>query len=105
MKTDLAVKFLHNCSLYLITSHGVIKKSCAKVVEAPINKVDAKSNDSFLNCSYCFIYSYIRNYAAWAGMTPLAITLAPFQNLANPSSLYNILAVLVKLRLPPDACK
>ena len=86
-----------------MTSHGVTKKSCAKVVEAPISRVDTTLKLSFLNSKCNFMYSYIANYAACAGITPLAITFAPFQKRNMPSSLYRIFAVLVKLRLPPDA--
>ena len=62
--TVLAFKFLHNYSLYLITSHGVMKKSCANVVEAPISIVDPTLRLSFLNSKCFFIYSYIKNWPA-----------------------------------------
>lgn len=93
----VAVKFLHNYNLYLITSAGALNASCARVLADPIIIVDYILNSWFLNCNNSFNFSYTTNWALCAGMHPEATTFAPFQNLNNPSSLYNILAVFLNV--------
>jgi hypothetical protein len=93
----VAVKFLHSCNLYLMTSAGALKASWASVLAAPIIIVDYILNSWFLNFNNSLSFSYTINCALWAGIHPEATTFAPFQNLRSPSSLYKILAVFLNV--------
>ena len=99
-----AVRFLQSCIRCFRTSLGVRKKSCAKVVDAPIIRFLNTSNSSFFIDIESLRSSYTPNYAAWAGMHPDATTFAPFQNLSVPSSRQRILPVLKNVKLDPLAC-
>jgi hypothetical protein len=53
----VADKLLHNYNLYLITSAGALNISWAKVLEAPIIKVESILNLLFLNSNFYFNFS------------------------------------------------
>ena len=72
---------------------------------APIVIVDSRLYYSLLKFSYFFKSSYATNWEPCAGIHPEATTLAPFQNLTKPSSVYRIFAVFIKLRFLPLACR
>lgn len=60
-KHSVAVKFLHNCNLYLTTSHGTWKKSCPNVEAAPTTIGISILYCSLLTFSLDLSCSYIRN--------------------------------------------